>query len=127
MAELAKRARAAQPAWEAVGFERRAEVIYELRRWFVENRERVMQTLIDETGKTREDALMAEIFFIADSLGFWAKRAPKFLADERVRSHSPLLLGRKLLVRYRPLGLVGVIGPWNYPLVNSLRRLHRRR
>ena len=29
------------------------------------------------------------------------------------------MLGRKLVVRYRPLGLVGVIGPWNYPLTNS--------
>jgi acyl-CoA reductase-like NAD-dependent aldehyde dehydrogenase len=30
-----------------------------------------------------------------------------------------LLKGKKLIVRYRPLGLVGVIGPWNYPLTNS--------
>jgi acyl-CoA reductase-like NAD-dependent aldehyde dehydrogenase len=29
------------------------------------------------------------------------------------------VLGKKLKVRYRPLGLIGVIGPWNYPLVNS--------
>ena len=29
------------------------------------------------------------------------------------------MLGRKLVVRYRPVGLVGVIGPWNYPLTNS--------
>ena len=42
-----------------------------------------------------------------------------YLADERVRSASPLVLGRRLMVRYRPLGVVGVIGPWNYPLVNS--------
>ena len=29
------------------------------------------------------------------------------------------MLGRKLVVRYRPVGVVGVIGPWNYPLRNS--------
>ena len=29
------------------------------------------------------------------------------------------MLGRKLLVRYAPVGVVGVIGPWNYPLTNS--------
>ena len=29
------------------------------------------------------------------------------------------MLGRKLVVRYRPVGVVGVIGPWNYPLTNS--------
>jgi len=27
--------------------------------------------------------------------------------------------GKKLILRYRPLGLIGVIGPWNYPLTNS--------
>ena len=27
--------------------------------------------------------------------------------------------GKKLVLRYRPLGLIGVIGPWNYPLTNS--------
>ena len=53
---------------------------------------------------------------MADSLGFWAKRADKYLADEKVRSHSPFLLGKKLIVRYEPLGVVGVIGPWNFPL-----------
>ena len=40
----------------------------------------------------------------------------KYLADERVRPHSPLLLGKKVVVRHRPYGVVGVIGPWNYPL-----------
>ncbi len=45
-----------------------------------------------ETGKTREDAQLAELFFVADAFGFWAKRARKYLADERIRPHSPLLL-----------------------------------
>ena len=35
-------------------------------------------------------------------------------------SPSQLLVkGKKLILRYRPLGLIGVIGPWNYPLTNS--------
>jgi acyl-CoA reductase-like NAD-dependent aldehyde dehydrogenase len=36
-----------------------------------------------------------------------------------VRSASVFVKGKKLVLRYRPLGLVGVIGPWNYPLTNS--------
>ena len=55
----------------------------------------------------------------ANAFGFWSKHAPAFLADERVKTASPLLKGKKLVLRYRPLGLVGVIGPWNYPLTNS--------
>ena len=53
------------------------------------------------------------------ALEFWAKQAPAYLADEEIDSASPLVRGRKLVVRYAPLGVVGVIGPWNYPLKNS--------
>src|ERR671934_1474150 len=116
---LVDRARAAQPAWEALGFDGRAEVMYELRRWIVDNRDRVAKTLSEENGKPPDEALLTEIFYVADSLGFWAKKGPKYLADERVRTHSPLLLGKKVVTRYRPYGVVGVIGPWNYPLVNN--------
>jgi acyl-CoA reductase-like NAD-dependent aldehyde dehydrogenase len=111
-------ARAAQPAWADMGFEARAKVFYRARKWLVDNRERVAQTIIEETGKTREDAMLAEVLFIADSFGYWAKSAPKHLADEKIKSHSPFMLGRKLMVRYQPRGVIGVIGPWNYPLTN---------
>ena len=119
VAELAQRARTAQPGWEALGFEGRAEVMREMRRWLVANRQRVVQTIVDETGKTREDAQTTELFLILDSLKFWAKKAPKFLADEKVRGTSAFTLGKKMYVRYRPYGLIGVVGPWNYPLSNS--------
>jgi len=116
---MVERARRAQPAWEAQGFDGRAEVMLELRHWFVQNRDQVIDLLVRENGKTREDALLAELFYVCDALGFWAKKAPKYLADERIKTHSLLLLGKKVFVRYRPHGVVGVIGPWNYPLTNS--------
>ena len=116
--ELVARARAAQPEWEALGFGGRAALLRDMRKWLVDNRARAIQTLIDENGKTYEDAQL-EILYCADALGFWAKRAPKWLADERERPHSPLLFGRKIINRYVPYGVVGVIGPWNYPLINN--------
>jgi acyl-CoA reductase-like NAD-dependent aldehyde dehydrogenase len=116
--ELVGRARAAQPQWEALGFGERGDLLRDMRRWLVANRARAIQTLCDENGKTYEDAQL-EILYCADALGFWAKRAPKWLADERERPHSPLLLGRKIINRYVPYGVVGVIGPWNYPLINN--------
>ena len=119
VAEIVARAREAQPAWGATSFDQRAGLMYALRSWLIENRQRMMQTIMDETGKAREDAFVAEVMFTADSLGFWAKNAPKYLSDERVRAHSPLLFGKKMFVRYKPMGVVGVIAPWNYPLTNG--------
>jgi acyl-CoA reductase-like NAD-dependent aldehyde dehydrogenase len=80
----------------------------------------VIETIVSETGKAWEDAQTSEISYAAGALGFWAKNAEELLADERVRSASPFLAGKKVVLRYRPLGVVGVIGPWNYPLTNCL-------
>jgi acyl-CoA reductase-like NAD-dependent aldehyde dehydrogenase len=116
---LADRARTAQPAWEALGFDGRGRVLRRMQKWLVDNSERVIQSLVDETGKTYEDAAVVELAYGAGALGFWAKHAPDYLADEKIRTSNPFVLGRKLVVRYRPVGVVGVIGPWNYPLTNS--------
>src|SRR5215210_5839105 len=117
--ELARRGRAAQPAWEALGFEGRGRVLRRAQRWVLDHAERVIRTIVSETGKTWEDAQVAELAYGASAFGFWAREAPRYLADERVRSASVLVKGKRLVLRYRPLGLVGVIGPWNYPLTNS--------
>jgi acyl-CoA reductase-like NAD-dependent aldehyde dehydrogenase len=117
--ELAAKGRAAQPGWEAMGFEGRARILRRAQKWLLDNAERVIETIVSETGKTWEDAQLAEISYGANAFGFWAKNAEKYLADERVHSASVMLKGKKLILRYKPLGLVGVIGPWNYPLTNS--------
>jgi len=119
VADAVARARAAQPGWAALGFGGRGEVLRRCRRWMMRHADRVIATLVAETGKTYEDALAVEVSYVAQALGFWAAKAPKYLADERVRSRSPHGFARKLVVRYEPVGVVGVIGPWNYPLANS--------
>ena len=119
VAEMVARARAAQPAWEALGFEGRGRVLRRMQKWLVDNSERVISTIVGETGKTYEDAAVVELAYGAGALGFWAKKAPKYLADEKVRTTNPFVAGRRLVVRYGPVGVVGVIGPWNYPLTNS--------
>jgi acyl-CoA reductase-like NAD-dependent aldehyde dehydrogenase len=119
VAEMAARGRAAQPGWEAFGFEGRGRVLLRAQKWLMDNAEQVVATIISETGKTFEDASLAEIGYAGNAFGFWAREAPNYLGDERVKSSQVLVKGKKILQRYRPLGLIGVIGPWNYPLTNS--------
>ena len=85
----------------------------------MDNAEPVVATICSETGKTFEDAELAEIGYAGNAFGFWAKHGAEYLADERIKSSQVLVKGKKLINRYRPLGLIGVIGPWNYPLTNS--------
>ncbi len=119
VAEMAARARAIQPEWEAYGFDGRARVLLRAQKWLMDNAERVTRTIVSETGKTFEDASLAEIGYAGNAFGFWAKQGPRYLADETIKSSQVLVKGKRLVQRYKPLGLIGVIGPWNYPLTNS--------
>ena len=119
VAGLVARARDAQLGWDALGFEGRAEVLVRARRWLGESSERVIETIVSETGKSWDDAEFSELIYGVQALGFWARMAPRYLADEEVETASPFVRGRRMIVRYQPLGVVGVIGPWNYPLTNS--------
>ncbi len=116
---MVARAREAQPKWEAMGFDGRAKILRRAQKWVLDNSDRIIDVIVSETGKTHEDAQLAEISYAASAFGFWAKMAPEYLADERIRSSNLFVKGTKLVVRYKPLGVVGVIGPWNYPLTNS--------
>jgi acyl-CoA reductase-like NAD-dependent aldehyde dehydrogenase len=120
VAEMAARARAAQPAWNALGLRGRGAILRRAQRWLADNAERVIGTVVSETGKTYEDAQLTDYGYTLAALGFWAKSGARYLADERVPGWTnPVLLGRRMLVRYEPYGLVGVIGPWNFPIVNG--------
>jgi len=119
VADLARRGRAAQPGWLALGFDGRSRVLLRMQKWCVDNADRIVDTIISETGKTHEDAQLSEVSYAGGAFGFWAKEAAGYLGNEKVKTSSVFVKGKKLVVRYQPLGLIGVIGPWNYPLNNS--------
>src|SRR5579884_2503172 len=120
LGQLVQKARRAQPAWAALGFEGRGQILRRAQRWMVDNVERVIDVVVSEAGKTYEDAQTADYGYTVAALGFWAKQAPAYLADEHVPSwNNPIVAGKRLIVRYAPVGVVGVIGPWNYPIANS--------
>src|SRR4051794_41156573 len=113
---LVQRAREAQPGWQAAGMSERTRVMRRMRAWLARNADRVAESLVAESGKTWEDAQLAELSYTLNALTWWTRNAARSLADERVHDRSILVLGKRLVVRYEPLGVVGVIGPWNYPL-----------
>src|SRR5215210_9073763 len=113
------RVRANQPAWEALGIKGRARWLGELRDWLLDNQDRVAETMQRETGKVRAEAA-SESVYITDLINFYGKKGHKFIGDEKVPAHSPLMKVKKLKVQYRPYPVVGVISPWNFPLILSL-------
>ena len=119
VAATVARVRANQPAWEALGIKGRAEWLYELRDWILDHQDEIADTMQRETGKVRGEAA-GESVYLTDLINFYGKKGHKFIGDEKVPAHSPLMKIKKLKVQYRPYPVVGVISPWNFPLILSL-------
>ncbi len=117
--ETVARVRANQPEWEAMGIEGRYHWLGKLRDWLLDNQQQVLDTMQAETGKVRGDATIEPIY-LADLINFYGTKAAKFIGEESVRPHSPLLASKKLRIQYRPHPVVGIISPWNFPLVLAL-------
>jgi acyl-CoA reductase-like NAD-dependent aldehyde dehydrogenase len=117
--EKVARVRANQPEWEEIGIEGRYHWLGKLRDWLLDNEERVLDTMQAETGKVRADA-GNEPTYLADLINFYGTRAASFIGEESIRPHSPLLAAKKLRVQYRPHPVVGIISPWNFPLILSI-------
>ncbi|MGH3633264.1 MAG: aldehyde dehydrogenase family protein, partial [Mycobacterium sp.] len=113
--DMARRARAAQPAWARLGFAGRARVLRPLARWLLDHSDDVFRVVCSETGKQYEDVLL-ELGGVVSALQFWSRHAKRYLAEQKYRSASPFVLGKKLRISYVPRGVAGVIAPWNFPL-----------
>ena len=110
-------ARANANSWSSLSPAKRAKVLYKLHDLILENQEELMNFVQLETGKARAHAF-EEIAGGAGAARYYAKVGPKALHSRKTHAGVPLIT--KTTVSYVPLGVVGVITPWNYPLALCL-------
>ena len=111
------RARAAQPAWASTSMKERRTIVERALKIVLERQDEIIETVVKETGKCRTDAMSMEVFSVADQLCYYAKNAEKFLKPRKRKVHGLLKLMKQLRIMYKPLGVVGLITPWNGPFV----------
>ncbi|KZB85153.1 aldehyde dehydrogenase family protein [Amycolatopsis regifaucium] len=112
------RARDAAGWWSGLGFDGRAE---RLRRWkgvITRRLPQLCQVVRDETGKPLADAQLESVLAI-EHIAWAGKNARKVLGKQR-RATGLMMSNQVATVEYQPLGVVGVIGPWNYPVFTPL-------
>ena len=113
------RLRQNQAAWQALGPSGRGEWVGRLSDWLFDNDERVAELLQRETGKPWQEATL-EVPTAIDLIEYYRKRARAFLADSHPRPHGLLTASKRLTIAYRPYPVVGVICPWNFPILIGL-------
>jgi len=113
------RARAAQADIRDWGVKKRVEFITALKAVILENQEYILDKLQADTGKSRFDAITAEIFGTLDFLDYLEKNAVKSLKDRKVATPFALM-GKSSKVYFEPLGTALLISPWNYPFYQAI-------
>jgi succinate-semialdehyde dehydrogenase/glutarate-semialdehyde dehydrogenase len=104
-----------QPAWAELDLETRGAYLKRAAAALLDDIDELAELLVNEQGKPRAEAYTMELLPTVDALHWCAKAGPKILADEKVRMSQAFLASKKSRFTYEPIGVVGVIAPWNYP------------
>jgi succinate-semialdehyde dehydrogenase/glutarate-semialdehyde dehydrogenase len=121
--QLLQRARLVQTIWARVPMRERCARIHKLRDTILSSREILANAVVAESGKPRVEALFADIFVAVDTAAFFAKNAERLLRPERVPHHSLAAKAKSGKLTYEPLGVIGIISSWNYPLAIPLSQI----
>jgi succinate-semialdehyde dehydrogenase/glutarate-semialdehyde dehydrogenase len=109
------RARAAQPAWSAIGVEERIAVLRKFQRRLHEKKNEVARLITQEAGKPQVEALLTEVQVVLDAARFCIENAYAFLRDEPLPHANFAMKTKSGYIRREPYGVIAIISPWNYP------------
>jgi acyl-CoA reductase-like NAD-dependent aldehyde dehydrogenase len=118
VAAAVARARGAAGWWQELGFDGRRQRLLRWRAAMTRRVRELLDLMHDEGGKPTADALV-EFFVAVDQIAWSSRNAKRVLRSRRVRGNLSLPeFGGRL--EYQPFGVVGVIGPWNYPILTPV-------
>jgi acyl-CoA reductase-like NAD-dependent aldehyde dehydrogenase len=111
-------ARKAQRAWAKTPFSERAKVLGLVQDYLLAHAEELVDVIVRDSGKTRHNALVGELWPTLEKARWTAANGERYLASEEVP--AGVFPHKKARIDYVPIGVIGVIAPWNYPLQNVL-------
>ena len=112
--EAVAHARAASPTWQKMGFAARKNTLLAWSSLIINRIEDIAHIISLETGKPLSDARL-EVSIAVSHIG-WAARHAEDVMRTSYRRPGLLMANMSATVERAPLGVIGVIGPWNYPL-----------
>jgi acyl-CoA reductase-like NAD-dependent aldehyde dehydrogenase len=112
-----QRARAAQPAWAEQSLGERCKVLKRFRRRLFERRAEMAALIQREAGKPAVEALTADVITTLDVARFCVRRAPHVLRARTMVPSNVAVWRKRVTIEQEPYGVIGIISPWNYPLL----------
>ena len=113
------RARDASLWWQGLGWDGRKARLDAWKRLIVKRGDELAELVSRENGKPVTDARLTEVTLPVDHIAWAGKNAPKVLGRRKVPA-GLMMANQAATLEYQPLGVVGVIGPWNYPVFTPM-------
>src|SRR5581483_9830614 len=104
-----------QTAWALRSLEERGAVLQRVARIVLEESDDIRDLIVREQGKPRNEAFSMEVLPTIDALGWIGRAGIELLSDERIKMPQVFFKTKNSAFTYEPLGVIGVISPWNYP------------
>ncbi len=117
ISDVLKKSTLAQDQWRKLRISERSKILTRARKNLVKRSEEFITLISEETGKPHWDSFL-EVVTVAEHLKYICSHAPFILSKEN-RS-AGIFLHKKAYIQYSPHGTVGVISPWNYPLILAM-------
>ena len=111
------RGRAAQPGWAAAPLAEREAIIARFQRLLYQRRQEMAALVTRENGKPIAESLLTDVAVTLDISRYYLKVAGSLLRPRRIRHGNIAFLGKRGWLHWNPMGVIGVISPWNYPLL----------
>lgn len=109
-----------QPFWAELSFADRARYIHRAADILVERKDEIAALVTAEQGKVRTEAFSMEVLASIDGMRIIADMAEEVLSVEGIPTPQAFLKTRDMKFHYQPIGVVGVISPWNYPMLLAM-------
>lgn len=123
VAQAVRRARSSQPAWASLSFKERGRVILKAREIMLSRIGELTTLISRETGKPVAEAISMEIVPTLDAMHYFAGNTEKLLRPLKIDIGQYGLMGRSSSIVYKPVGVVGIISPWNFPFATPAEEI----
>lgn len=119
--EAVSRARAAQATWASLSFKQRRTHLLAVRDRLLDSAEDLVDVICAETGKQPAEAVTTELMAVCETMQWYARNGHAALRQVPVAPGT--LVHKRAWKEYSPMGVIGVISPWNYPFTLAMTPL----